>query len=126
MKAVTLFIITVLFTSLYANAQDSPEVLVGYWQLDMSPQDPDDDNFAMMEIKKVKDNEFKGTFYREGVKLQNGHINTQTGTIYGALTSGDNSGQYNSSFFYKDGKLYGSTHAIDREFLAVWIATKKE
>ncbi len=40
--------------------------------------------------------------------------------------SGDNSGEYNTTFFYEDGKLYGSTHAIERRFLAVWIATREK
>lgn len=110
--------------SFSGTAQDTQE-LVGKWKLDMSPQDKTDSNFAMMEVTKVKGNEFRGTFYREGVKLRSGQLNTQTGTIYGALISGDNSGEYNSTFYLKDGKLYGTTHAIDREFLAVWVAVKE-
>lgn len=107
------------------QAQDSTDVLIGNWKLDMTPNDPNDSNFAMMEITSVKDNKLKGTFYREGVKLENGHINTQTGTIYGALMSADNSGGYNTSFYYKDNKLFGTTHAVDRKFLSVWVATKQ-
>ncbi|MDW3193765.1 MAG: hypothetical protein R8G66_15445 [Cytophagales bacterium] len=114
----------VLFLSFNVAAQDTQE-LVGKWKLDMSPQDTTDSNFAMMEIIRVKGNEMYGTFYREGVKLRSGQLNTQTGTIYGALISGDNSGEYNTSFYLKDGKLYGTTHAIDRGFLAVWVATKE-
>ena len=107
---------------------DSPDLskLVGRWKLDMSPQDKTDSNFAMMEIKKIDENSVKGTFYREGVKIQDGKVNTQTGRIYVALISGDNSGTYHSTFYYEDGLLYGTTHAIDREFLAVWVATKEE
>ena len=101
-------------------------VLIGTWKLDMSPQDPNDDNFAMMRIKKIDGMQMKGIFYREGVVMREGQLNTQTGTIYGALISGDNSGEYNSTFYYKDGKLYGTTHAIERGFLAVWTATKEE
>ncbi|MEL6485047.1 MAG: hypothetical protein AAFP96_09405, partial [Bacteroidota bacterium] len=89
-----------------------------------SPQNKEDNNFAMMRITSVKDNTLEGTFYREGVALKNGQINTRMGTIHAALTSGDNSGQYNSAFYYKNGKLYGTTHAIKRNFLAVWIAEK--
>lgn len=115
----------VLLLSFSVAAQDTQE-LVGKWKLDMSPQDTTDANFAMMEITKVKGNEIHGTFYREGVKLRSGQLNTQTGTIHGALVSGDNSGEYNTSFYLKDGKLYGTTHAIDRGFLAVWVATKED
>jgi hypothetical protein len=105
---------------------DELQVLVGEWQLDMSPQNTNDDNFAMMEIKSINEKTFKGTFYRKGVKIREGRINTQTGVIYAALVSGDNSGEYNTSFYYQDGKLYGSTHSLDRDFLAVWVATKKQ
>ena len=124
MKTMILFTICSLLFSIESNAQNT-DVLLGTWKLDMSPQDQNDSNFAMMEIKSVKGDQMKGTFYREGVKLRNGTINTSTGVIYGALISGDNSGEYNSTFFYKDGKLYGTTHAVDRGFLAIWTATKE-
>lgn len=125
MKTIILFSITLFCTCLSVDAQESTDVLIGTWKLDMSPQNPNDSNFAMMEITSVKDNKMKGTFYREGVKLRNGEINTQTDVIYGALMSGDNSGAYNTSFYYKEGKLYGTTHAVDRGFLSVWVATKE-
>ncbi len=102
-----------------------PDVLIGEWKLDMSPQDETDNNFAMMRIESVDNNVLKGTFYREGVAIQKGQINTQRGIVYGALVSGDNSGLYNTTFYYEDGKLYGSTHALDRNFLSVWVAVKK-
>lgn len=99
-------------------------VLVGKWKLDMSPQDKTDSNFAMMNITKVEEKTFKGEFYREGVKIRNAQINTQLEVIYGALVSGDNSGIYNTTFYYKDGLLQGTTHSIGKDFLAVWTATK--
>ncbi|MEL6972916.1 MAG: hypothetical protein AAFO02_22320 [Bacteroidota bacterium] len=100
------------------------EVLVGHWQLDMSPQDQTDDNFAMMTISKIDGNSFTGEFYREGVEIRNAQTNTQLGIIYGALISGDRSGTYNTTFYYKDGILHGTTHAVDKNFLAVWTAVK--
>lgn len=126
----TLFAITLMIQSPKAFSQEmekvNPEVLLGKWILDMSPQNKEDNNFAMMEVKSIKGDDMKGNFYREGVKIQNGKINTQNGVLYGALVSGDNSGSYNSSFYYKDGLLYGSTHAIDRGFLSVWVARKAD
>ena len=107
------------------NGDPDPSVLVGTWQLDMTPENPDDSNFAMMEIRQITDKGFEGVFYRDGVRIREGRLNTQRGIIYGALVSGDNSGEYNSSFYYEDGVLYGSTHAIGRGFLAVWTATKQ-
>ncbi|MEP0985659.1 hypothetical protein [Ekhidna sp.] len=126
MKTILFFVISVAIGLADTHAQPNPDVLLGKWKLDMSPQDSTDDNFAMMEITKVQGNEIKGTFYRKGVKLREGQINTQTDVIYGALVSGDNSGSYNTSFYYKNGKLYGTTHAVDRGFLSVWVAEKEE
>lgn len=100
-------------------------ILVGKWKLDMSPQDKTDSNFAMMVITKVEDNQFEGEFYRKGVKIRNAQINTQLGHIYAALISGDNSGSYNTTFYNKEGILYGTTHAVERNFLSVWTATKE-
>lgn len=101
-------------------------VLIGTWTIDMSPQDKTDSNFAMMKITKVKDNTFKGTFYRKGVAIRNAKLNTQQGVIYGALVSGDGTGEYNTTFYFKDGMLHGTTHAIKRDFLAIWTATKNQ
>jgi hypothetical protein len=99
-------------------------VLVGHWRIDMSPQDSTDDNFAMMKITKIVDHSFEGEFYREGVKARKVQTNTQRGIIYSSFISGDNSGTYNTTFYYQDGMLYGATHAVDRDFLAVWTASK--
>lgn len=124
-----LFFAFVLFVSNVTSAQSENvdlDVLKGTWKLDMSPQDKTDSNFAMMKITKVDNKAFKGEFYRDGVKIKNGNINTQLGVIYGALISGDNSGEYNTTFYYKDGILHGTTHAVDREFLSVWTATKSK
>jgi hypothetical protein len=126
MKSLLLFLFVSFCTIIQPDVEKvDSNILIGTWKLDMTPKNPNDENFAMMRIKKVKDNTLKGTFYREGVEIRDGRINIQTGTIYGALVSGDNSGDYNTSFYFKDGKLYGSTHALERGFLAVWVATKE-
>lgn len=101
-----------------------PQLLLGSWQIDMSPQDFSDENFALMRIEKLEDNGFEGIFYREGVQIQHGQINTQLGKLYGALISEDGTGHYNTAFYYEDGLLHGSTHAIERNFLSVWTAKK--
>jgi hypothetical protein len=100
-------------------------LLKGNWKIDLSPENDSDDNFAKMIITHVGDNSLEGYFYRDEVKIREGRINTQSGIIYGALVSGDNSGIYNTSFYYQDGFLYGSTHSVDKDFLAVWKATKE-
>lgn len=130
MKTMYVVLISVLLSiPQFSKAQTTEinlTVLIGKWKLDMSPQDQTDSNFAMMEISEIKDNSFKGVFYREGVEIKDAQINTQLGVIYGALISGDNSGDYNSSFYLKDGILHGTTHAVNRNFLSVWTGTKED
>ena len=129
MKTVYVLLISLLLSipnTINAQSTDIDlKVLVGKWKLDMSPHDKTDSNFAMMEITEVEDNTFKGVFYREGVEIRDAQINTQLGVIYAALISGDNSGDYNTTFYYKEGVLQGTTHAVNRSFLAVWTATKE-
>ena len=110
----------------YAQTSESTDlsVLEGTWKLDMSPQNEKDSNFAKMKITKASIDGLEGEFYRDGVPMQMGKVNTQLGIIYAALVSGDNSGTYNTTFYYKYGRLYGTTHAIDKDFLSVWIATR--
>ena len=128
MKIINVLLFTLLVSipaSMRAQSTDIDlNVLVGKWKLDMSPQDKTDSNFAMMNITKIEDKTFKGEFYREGVKIRNAQINTQLGIIYGSLISGDGTGEYNTTFYFKEGILYGSTHAVKRNFLSVWTATK--
>jgi hypothetical protein len=130
MKTMYVVLISVLLSIPQLSKAQTTEinltVLVGKWKLDMSPQDQTDSNFAMMEISEIKDNSFKGVFYREGVEIKDAQINTQLGVIYGALISGDNSGDYNSSFYLIDGILHGTTHAVNRNFLSVWTGTKED
>ncbi len=129
MKKAVFILVLLLAIPMSTTAQSTNTdvtVLLGEWKLDMSPQDKTDSNFAMMDITKIEGNTFKGEFYREGVKIRNAQINTQLGVIYGALVSGDNSGIYNTTFYYKDGLLHGATHSIDKNFLAVWVATKTD
>lgn len=129
MKKLCLIAIAIMILSTSSiMAQSDPldlTQLLGRWKLDMSPQDTKDNNFALMEITAIDENTLSGTFYREGVKIQVGRVNTLSGRIYAALISGDNSGKYHTAFYYEDGLLYGTTHAIDRGFLSVWIASKE-
>lgn len=128
MKSIFLLICLLITSPLSFAEMPKPDniktSLVGVWKLDMTPFDLNDNNFAKMVIRKIDNNRLQGEFYRDGVEINEGRINTQNGRIYAALVSSDNSGSYNSSFYLKDGILYGTTHAIERDFLAVWTATK--
>jgi hypothetical protein len=131
MKQLSFFKATILFVILsqgiYSYSQTSHadlQDLVGNWKLDLSPENPSDSNFAIMNITSITSNTFEGNFYQESAAIKEGRINKQLGIIYAALISGDNSGEYYSSFYMKDGVLHGSTHSEGRDFLAVWTATK--
>ena len=104
--------------------QTDLNVLVGEWKIDMSPEDVSDNNFAQMIITSIGKNSIEGFFYRDGVKIKEGRITISKGIIYAALQSSDKSGTYNTSFYHKDGVLYGTTHSLTRDFLAVWEAIK--
>ncbi|MCH2034340.1 MAG: hypothetical protein MK202_12595 [Tenacibaculum sp.] len=119
-----LYNITISYAQISSN--QNVDALLGNWKIDMSPSDKSDNNYAIMIIDKVSNNSIEGTFYREGVKIREGRVNTINSNIYGALVSGDNSGDYNTSFYLKNGKLYGSTHSLKKDFLAVWVATKEK
>ncbi|MFC4632951.1 hypothetical protein ACFO3O_03475 [Dokdonia ponticola] len=133
MKITFLYSLLLLFTGTNITNPNSNRIsdksldlalLKGAWTLDLSPENKTDDNFAKMTITSVSENSLEGTFYRDGVKIREGRINTQRGILYAALVSSDNSGTYNTSFYYNDGIIYGTTHSVDKDFLAVWTATK--
>ncbi|MEM9821009.1 MAG: alpha/beta fold hydrolase [Bacteroidota bacterium] len=122
-----LFICWLSLGASQAQNESSPlnlKVLIGEWTLDMTPHDKTDSSFAMMNITEIEGQAFKGEFYREGVAIRNAQTHTRSGTLYGALISGDGTGEYHSTFYYKDGVLHGTTHAIQKNFLSVWTATK--
>ncbi len=123
----TLFLALSISLCQFSYGQDKEidlQELVGTWKLDLSPEKTTDSNFALMKIDSISDNKVIGEFYREGVPIREGRTNNQSGRIYVALVSGDNSGDYNSSFYLENGKIYGSTHSLDRDFLAVWVGEK--
>jgi len=130
MRALYLVCLCLIMISINsAKGQSGPaidvSVLKGNWKIDMSPEDKTDANFANMKISEVSNTGFEGYFYKDGFEIRSGRINTQLGIIYGALISGDGTGEYNTAFYYRDGLLYGTTHSVNRDFLAVWIATKE-
>jgi hypothetical protein len=129
MKLITfvtcLYILTAFNHAAAGSEAQKDTLLIGEWKLDMTPNNPDDNNFAKMSINKIEKGRVYGEFYRDGVKMQNGVINRQANKTTVALVSSDNSGSYNSTFYLDGDMLYGSTHAIEREFVATWTATKQ-
>ena len=126
LKTTLILALTISFSQLSYGQENKIDLqeLLGTWQLDLTPTKKTDNNFALMKIDSISDNNVVGEFYREGVPIREGRTNTQSGRIYVALVSGDNSGDYNSSFYLENGKIFGSTHSLDRDFLAVWVGEK--
>jgi len=127
-KFLTVLFVTMLVVQTnYINENSSDlQQLIGKWTLDMTPENKEDSNFAIMTINEVGINKIEGSFYREGVIIEEGRTNTQLEVIYVALVSKDNSGSYNTTFYLKNEKLYGTTHSIKKNFLSVWVATKEK
>ena len=122
-------LIIFLSTISTVNAHDeeiNPTVLEGKWILDFTPHILNDSVFASMIITKATKDTLEGQFYREGVEITKGQINLTTGKLYCALVSGDGTGKYNTSFYYENDKIYGSTHSIDKDFLAIWTGIKEK
>jgi hypothetical protein len=123
-KVISLVLLASFSAMAHQTHIDQVSDLIGTWKIDLTPQNNTDDNFASMKIEKIEEGKFFGEFYRDGVVIQQGQINA-TNTIHAALISEDNSGTYNSSFYLKNGVLYGTTHAVKRGFLSVWQAMKE-
>ena len=104
--------------------QDPLKQLEGTWKVDLSPGNPDDDNFTELVIKEISPLGVKGSFYYS--KLREGRINLNFDGVYFAFVTDDGSGDYNTSAIFKEGKLIGTTHSLGRDFLAVWTAEKIE
>ena len=81
MKTISFFLTGILLLCFYGSDQDASQidttVLLGTWTLDMTPENTSDANFATMKINNVGKNMLEGFFYREGVKIRHGRINTQ-------------------------------------------------
>jgi hypothetical protein len=98
--------------------------LIGTWNLDLTPEDTTDNINAILKISQINDSKIEGYFYSEFSTIKNSTINIQSDKTYVAFVTNDNSGIYNTSFYLQDGKLYGTTHAVERNFLSVWIGIK--
>ncbi|MEM8891239.1 MAG: hypothetical protein AAGD28_24890 [Bacteroidota bacterium] len=111
----------------YSSAQDQQvkdplKQLEGTWKLDLSPENPDDDNFTELVIKEISPLGVKGSFYYS--KVREGRVNLNFDAVYFAFVTDDGSGDYNTTAIFKEGKLMGTTHSLGRDFLSVWTGEK--
>ncbi len=103
------------------SAKPDPARLVGSWKVDLRPRPDAPPSYAKFEVTKIEGDTLVGTFY--GSEIKNGRLNRDWGSLYFAFTTTDNSGgSYNTTGKLVEGRLEGTTHAVDRKFLAVWKA----
>jgi hypothetical protein len=99
--------------------------LVGEWRVDLTSKPGDGAYYAEMTIKSVDGDRITGTFYDS--PMEKGRITRDWGTVRFAFVTRDGGGGvYNHSGEFVDGRLIrGLSHALDRDFVAVWTADRK-
>ena len=119
----SLLVLTILGSGFIGLSQEiSPKDLIGNWQVDLRPSPGSDPYYTDLNITEVKDNTFKGSYY--GSPIKHGNINTSWGKLHFAFVTSDGSTTYHSTGQLIDGKLVGTTHALERDFLSVWTGEK--
>jgi len=131
MKKALSLIFTVLLLSMTTFGQDdaksaneSPEALVGSWQIDLTPSPGAEPYFQTIVVKKVSDDKLIGSFY--GSNIKQAVLNTEWPKLYFAFTTSDKNNAYYHSGYLENGKLFGMTYCPDRDFAAPWTGTKNE
>lgn len=120
-----LFLAFMILLSFGLQAQSNPDYsqLEGTWEVDLTPDDPNDSVGTQMVITKADKKKLDGTFY--GSLFKESQVGFGLETIHFAFVTSDKSGDYNTAVRFVDGKMIGTTHALARDFLSVWTATRK-
>jgi len=99
--------------------------LEGAWTVDLRPTPDAAEYFVEFSISKVKGKTFEGRFY--DTEISNARLNGDWGELRFAFTTADGQARYHTSGKLTDeGTIEGTTHAVGRDFLAVWTAKRKE
>jgi len=97
--------------------------LVGEWKVDLRPTPDAEGYFQKLIITKADENGIEGTFYYHSEILESA-VNLDWNLLAFAFVTRDNSGFYNSTARLINGRLKGTTHSVERDFLAIWSAEK--
>lgn len=106
-------------------AQPNVSALEGEWIVDLRPTPDAAEYLVEFSVSKMKGKTFEGRFY--DTNIRHGRLNGDWGEVRFAFVTEDGQATYHTSGkLTGDGRLEGTTHAIGRDFLAVWTAKRKE
>lgn len=106
-----------------AHAPPGSAALLGTWRLDLRPAPDSPPVEQEFVVASVDGDSIVGTFYRS--RIQNADFNGAWGPLHVAFTTSDGSGVYHHhAVLVAPGRLEGTTHALGRNFLAVWRAAR--
>lgn len=100
----------------------NPNDLLGIWQVDLRPTPDAEAYYQPFTVTAINGNTFTGTFYQS--EIREARLNTDWGVVHFAFVTNDGSGDYHTAGRLIDGRLEGTTHALGRNFLTVWTATR--
>ncbi|MEM1071454.1 MAG: hypothetical protein AAGH71_01340 [Planctomycetota bacterium] len=105
-----------------------PQTLVGDWTIDLRSMPDAEPSPATLSITSVdaEAGTFEGTFYNGMSELTETRFNTDWQGIRFAFITSDGQSRYHTQGTLRGGSLAGTTHAVERGFLAVWTGVGRE
>ena len=100
-----------------------PIDIEGTWKIDLRPTPEAAPYYQYLTISRVEEGRVYGSFYNS--PLQYGTINQDWGTVVVAFVTQDAGGNtYNTTLEVDGDRMRGTTHSIERSFLAVWTGMR--
>ena len=106
-----------------AAAPPDPSELAGTWQVDLRPTPDAAPYYQPFIVTAVEGKTFTGTFYQS--EIEEARINTDWDGVYFAFVTRDGSGVYHTAGRLVEGRMEGTTHALGRDFLSVWMGERQ-
>lgn len=98
-----------------------PHALIGTWIVRRSPP-PANPESTLFVVEEMADGSFTGHFFN--AEVYDAHIEPGWGGVHFSFSSVDGNTQLRSSGVLADGRLRGSTRAVEPGSVAVWIAER--
>lgn len=96
--------------------------LIGEWKVSLRSSSGRLMGTTTFVVSEADGKTIKGSFY--GSPLRQVHTASVDGTLHFAFITSDVNSLYHGTARFAAGRLEGSTHALDREFLSVWTAER--